>query len=100
MFAAGILLVVLGAASPAVPGETLRWTQVRSGLSRAQVSEILGEPLMRNAARGYERWVYDSGCEVQFTRGEVSAWTAPKPEKSAGAPISRRDAPLTVARRT
>lgn len=100
MFAAGILLVVLGAASPAVPGETLRWTQVRSGLSRAQVSEILGTPLLRNAARGYERWIYDAGCEVQFTRGEVSAWTAPKLPPPVAAPISRRDAPLAIARRT
>lgn len=100
MFATGILLVVLSTASAAVPNDTLRWTQVRNGLTRAQVSEILGEPLMRNAARGYERWVYDAGCEVQFTRGEVSAWTAPKPAVPASAPVSRRDASLPSARRT
>ncbi|HLP24505.1 MAG TPA: outer membrane protein assembly factor BamE [Acidobacteriota bacterium] len=92
MFAAVILLGVLGATTPAVPAESVRWAQVRVGISREQVSTLLGEPLMRNAARGYERWVYDAGCEVQFTRGEVTAWTAPKGAKPASAPVSQRDA--------
>jgi len=99
MLAEGILLVVLGTTSPVAPSASVRWAQVRVGISREQVSDILGEPLMRNAARGYERWVYDDGCEVQFTRGEVTAWTAPKGAPPAAAPLSRRD-PAPGARRT
>lgn len=98
MLAEGILLVVLGAASPVAPGETLRWAEVRVGIPRQQVSELLGQPLMRNAARGYERWVYDGGCEVQFTRGEVSAWTAPRGSAPAATPVSRREAPASERR--
>jgi hypothetical protein len=98
MLAEGILLMILSTASLAVPSETLRWTQVRNGLSRQQVSGLLGEPLMRNAARGYERWVYDGGCEVQFTRGEVSAWTAPKASKPPAAPVTRRDSSASERR--
>lgn len=96
MFAAVLLLGVLGTTAPALPAESVRWAQVRIGISREQVSDLLGEPLMRNAARGYERWVYDGGCEVQFTRGEVTAWTAPKGVKPASAPVSQRAA--TTAR--
>lgn len=102
MLAAVTLLVVLGTAAPATPvapTEAVRWAQVQIGIKREQVSDILGEPLMRNAARGYERWVYDGGCEVQFTRGEVTAWTAPKGVKPASAPISRRETPPTVTAR-
>ncbi len=91
MFAAVVLLAVLGTHTPALPAESVRWAQVRIGISREQVSDLLGEPLMRNAARGYERWVYDAGCEVQFTRGEVTAWTAPKGVKAASAPVTQRE---------
>lgn len=98
MLAAGILLVVLGTTAPVAPSESVRWAQVRIGIPREQVSGLLGEPLLRNAARGYERWVYDNGCEVQFTRGEVSAWTAPKGTKPASAPVTRRDATPRLAR--
>jgi len=92
-------MVVLGATSPAAPSEALRWSQVRVGIPRQQVSELLGQPLLRNAARGYERWIYDDGCEVQFTRGEVSAWTAPKGIAPVPTPLSRRD-PVANERRT
>lgn len=91
MLAEGLLLVVLGATSPVAPSEALRWSEVRVGIPRDQVSELLGQPLLRNAARGYERWVYDGGCEVQFTRGEVSAWTAPRGTRPAPTPVSRRE---------
>lgn len=95
MFAVVLLLAVLSPTAPTTPlapSESVRWAQVRAGISREQVSTLLGEPLMRNAARGYERWVYDAGCEVQFTRGEVTAWTAPKGAKPASAPVSQRAA--------
>lgn len=93
MFAAVLLLAVLSPTAPTTliaPSESVRWAQVRVGISREQVSDLLGEPLLRNAARGYERWVYDAGCEVQFTRGEVTAWTAPKGVKPASASVTQR----------
>jgi hypothetical protein len=78
MLAAGLLLAVLSTTAPAAPSESVRWAQVRVGFSREQVTGLLGQPLLRNAARGYERWIYDGGCEVQFTGGGVSGWTAPQ----------------------
>ena len=37
MLAEGILLVVLGTTSPVAPSESVRWAQVRVGISREQV---------------------------------------------------------------
>lgn len=91
-------MLALGTATPSGPSDALRWSQVRPGLTRTQVGALVGAPLLRNAARGYERWIYDGGCEVQFERGEVTAWIAPKNTPPAPT-LSRRDAPL-AARRT
>ena len=99
MLAAGIVLVVLGTTAPAAAKETLQWAQVRAGISREQVSGLLGAPLLRNSSRGQERWIYDEGCEVQFERGEVKWWTAPKGVKPAAAPISQH-ASRSTERRT
>jgi hypothetical protein len=90
MLAAVTLLAVLGSTAPA-PNESARWTQVRTGCSREQIGALLGEPLLRNSARGYERWIYDAGCEVQFTGGGVSGWTAPQGTKQAPAAAARRE---------
>lgn len=54
------------------------WTGLRAGQSRDQVAQALGVPVLRNAGRGHETWVYDAGASVQFHGGLVSAWTAPK----------------------
>lgn len=89
MLAAGMMMLVLGTATPTAPSAELCWAQVRPGLTPKQVSELIGVPLMRNAARGYERWVYDAGCEVQFVGGQVATWIAPaakaKPPTAAAA---------------
>ena len=55
------------------------WEGLRAGQSRDQVAKALGVPVLRNAGRGHETWVYDAGASVQFHGGLVSAWTAPKP---------------------
>lgn len=67
-----------GAASP--------WAGLRAGQNREQVARALGVPVLRNAGRGHETWVYDAGASVQFHGGLVSAWTAPKPAATVSEP--------------
>lgn len=78
MISAACLALLLGTATPAAPSDGVRWSQIRAGLTREQVAERLGQPLLRNAARGQEHWVYDAGCDVQFENGVVKWWTAPR----------------------
>lgn len=93
MIATALLALALGTATPVAPNENIRWAQVQLGATRDQVTAVLGEPLIRNSARGCERWVYDYGCEVFFTRGTVSAWTAPRGLPPVPAPLTRNDPP-------
>lgn len=66
---------LLGSASAAEPAEG--WTRLRAGMSPAETAAILGRPLLRNAGKGFELWIYSGGAEVLFHRGPVMAWTAP-----------------------
>lgn len=68
------------------------WEGLRAGQNRDQVAQALGVPVLRNAGRGHETWVYDAGASVQFHGGLVSAWTAPKPNAPTAV------APVVVAR--
>lgn len=93
------LALTLGSVAPATQAASPHWEAIRAGNSPAQVTKSLGAPLMKNAARGYERWIYDSGAEVQFEGGVVKGWTAPvAPEAPARVvaiptPIARRERP-------
>lgn len=71
----GMLGWVALAASELAAGD---WTELQSGLQPAQVAQVVGVPLMRQAARGFETWVYDDGGCAQFAEGRLTAWTAPR----------------------
>jgi hypothetical protein len=71
------LLLLLACAVPASAAEST-WTALRVGMTRAQVAQIVGSPVLQNAGRGHETWIYDAGASVQFRGGVVSAWTAPR----------------------
>jgi outer membrane protein assembly factor BamE (lipoprotein component of BamABCDE complex) len=63
------------AASAAGTGEG--WRQLRLGLTRPQVAEKVGPPLLVSAARGSEIWTYDRGGAVYFERGVVIDFQKP-----------------------
>ena len=53
------------------------WSAIKPGMTRDQVARSIGVPVLCNAARGHETWIYDAGGDVQFRGGIVLAWTAP-----------------------
>ncbi|MBA4136161.1 MAG: hypothetical protein C0518_02450 [Opitutus sp.] len=79
------------AAAPAVIDEHAAWEKLQRGMTPAQAAEIVGVPILRNAARGHELWIYDAGAHIQFHGGAVSAWTQPA-AKPASRSNSRRPA--------
>ncbi len=82
MFTFAIMAVAL-AGSPAGT-EAAAWGRLQRGMDRAKVAQLVGTPLLRNAARGHEVWIYDAGAHIQFHGGTVSAWTGPvTPERHA-----------------
>lgn len=83
------LAACLASASVVAARAASPWDGLRAGLNREQVARALGVPVLRNAGRGHETWVYDAGASVQFHGGVVSAWTPPK---SAGPAARAADA--------
>lgn len=83
------LLLLLACAVPASAAEPA-WAALRPGMTREQVARSVGVPVLQNAGRGHETWIYDAGASVQFRGGVVSAWTAPR---SAGARVVSQPGP-------
>lgn len=57
----------------------MRWSDIRKGMSRAQVLTILGQPL-RSKEEFFEEWFYAQGTAVScvvFFRGAVIHWSPP-----------------------
>ena len=57
----------------------LRWSDIRKGMSRAQVRAILGEPLT-SKEEFFEEWFYTQEAAVScvvFFRGAVIHWSPP-----------------------
>lgn len=88
----------LAVSAVAARGATASWSEMKTGLNRDQVARVLGWPVLRQAARGHETWIYDGGAGVQFHRGLVSAWTGPKAPAGNAAPAPRE--PANAARQT
>src|SRR5687768_11729906 len=53
------------------------WSVLKSGMNQSDTVSALGDPLLKNVARGFEVWLYDGGAEVLCFMGVVVAWTAP-----------------------
>lgn len=63
------------------------WTQLKLGMSAVQAANLLGDPVLRSAGRGFETWTYDDGAELVL-HGTVVGWTAPA---SAGLRMRSQD---------
>ena len=85
------------ASSPAGDGAAT-WAKLQRGMYPAQVARLVGTPLLRNAARGHEVWVYDAGAHIQFHGGTVSAWTTPA-GRHRPAVVPRGEAVIPAAER-
>jgi hypothetical protein len=98
MFTLALMIALLGGGSPA---DAHAWRKLERGMGPARVAELIGVPLLRNAARGHELWIYDDGASVQFHAGAVSAWTIPasaRPRPAPAAPVVKDSAPSTAQR--
>ncbi|HEY4249432.1 MAG TPA: hypothetical protein VGM64_21600 [Lacunisphaera sp.] len=58
------------------------WSKLKIGMSTDQTAEILGAPLIRTVANGFELWIYDNHAEALFFGGPLIGWTTPKTSKS------------------
>lgn len=56
-----------------------KWTEIRAGLSRKQVSAILGEPQSKSFSKATQLWAYPNRAFVRFRNGKVSAWAEETP---------------------
>ncbi len=59
-----------------------RWQQLRRGMTRFQVMQLLGEPGKVSPYYGLERWEYPGvfGARVVFdASGRLGSWTRPRP---------------------
>jgi len=74
------------------------WTQLKVGMSSAEASRILGQPLLRLKGRGVERWIYDGSGEVVFYDGPVKFWTAATPSAASEAKPVESDVMFRPAR--
>lgn len=89
-------VLALGLVCSAAGNDQVAWQKLQRGMNQAQVERIVGVPLLRNAARGHELWIYDAGANAQFHGGALSAWTAPA---SAARPASAKLPPKSSAKR-
>ena len=88
------LLALVGALSAAHAETTPNWTKLKAGMTSQEAYAVLGRPLIRNAGRGFEVWIYNSNAEVLFVQGPVFAWTEPTPRPSDETHPADQDLPL------
>lgn len=91
--------VSFGKNLPAQP-EQSRWSEVNPGMTRDAVVEKLGQPLMRQAGRGLEVWIFDNGASVTFVHGRVDYFTVPEttPVRTLVASVKPKAALLVASR--
>lgn len=75
------ILLILCARSLA---EADGWAQLKIGMSTNEAADVLGIPLIRTAANGFEVWIYDNRAEAVFYGGPLVGWTTPTRGKIAG----------------
>ena len=74
-----ILLACLVLLTSAFGSTALGWNRLKPGMTPAEVSAAIGNPLLRSEGRGFILWIYDHQSEVIFHGGTVMGWTAPAP---------------------
>jgi hypothetical protein len=68
------------------------WGEMRSGMSRADAADAIGQPAIIGIGRGFETWSFEHGGEVLLYRGSVLYWTVPKVGAEL-APLKKSDRP-------
>ncbi len=89
-----VMLAGLGLLASLRASPSEKWARLRAGMTPGETVALLGRPLFRHAARGYELWIYDSKAEVIFCAGPVKAWTAPTSNPVAEAKPIEQDLPM------
>ena len=92
-------LVFLVLCVPVFAATPKDWAKLKTDMTPDEALELLGEPLIRNANRGFEVWIYDSKAEVVFHGGPVIAWTIPTPNPLSEARPIEMDLPLNPPKR-
>lgn len=82
LVALGMLVLTVGTTGLAEAAGS-PWTELQPGMTPAQVAKKIGTPLLQNASRGHEFWVFDFGACAQFYRGALQAWTPPADKTAA-----------------
>ncbi len=66
------------------------WTKVKAGMNGDEAVKLLGQPLLRTAARGFDVWIYDGRGEMIFSGGPLKAWTMGAPTaESLARPVTQ-----------
>lgn len=76
------------------------WTKVKAGMNGDETLKLLGQPLVRTAARGYDVWIYDGRGEIVFAGGPVKSWSIGAPTTESLVRPVARDVLLRPARRS
>ncbi len=66
----------------AVPGTLDAWLQLRQGMTRDEVRNLLGDPIQVEK-KDFERWIYPDRAEVRFRVDELSVWQSPRFDEAA-----------------
>lgn len=78
------LLLLVAFAAPAHAGE--RWAKLRVGMTRGDAAALVGVPVLRGGANGYEQWFFDYSGEIGFHFGRVIYFSAPQADAPDTAP--------------
>ena len=81
-----MLLACLVLLTSAFGSATLGWNRLKPGMTPAEVSAAIGNPLLQSEGHGFIIWIYDHQSEVLFHRGMVMGWTAPAPTRPQNLP--------------
>ena len=92
-------VVFIALCTPVFAADAKVWAQLKTDMTPKEARALLGNPLIRNANRGYEVWIYDSKAEVVFHQGPVMAWTIPTPNPVSEARPIEMDLPLNPPKR-
>lgn len=75
------------------------WTKVKPGMTAEDAAKLLGQPLVRTTARGFDVWIYDGRGEVVFSGGPLKSWTQGTPTTESLARPVAADVMFRAARR-
>ena len=70
-------MLLLGLISTLRAETAADWAHIRNGMSMAETTAAIGEPLFRTKAREYDTWQYDNCGQVIFYHQTILQFTVP-----------------------